>query len=297
MDNFKYVLDNFFSMDSHEETPGERAVKAELNYLKLKFEQEKRITGLRGDSKQFRDVDFYLPELDICIEFLGNWNTSKEHRQRYEEKKRVFKLNGIKCIWIYPNELTHTNKVIQEGLLEYNVKFRPKKQISTTKIKSPNRQNPTTGIVPKNNNSIKWFLVIGLCILILFFIFGNTNKDTQKKQGKNVNDLLYESLDKLYSDLSIGMSGKEFRTLIFNKRYQWDPPTSETKELNVFYDPDYVLKVYFDDIVQKEDTNSNCDAFGVDTNGKKSCLTSWVFTDAKLTKVEMYINNTKIKEK
>ena len=109
-------------MDSHEETPGERAVKAELRHLKLKFQQEKKITNLRGDTVRSRVADFYLQEFDIYVEFLGNWNTSDKDKQRYQEKIRVYKLNNLKCIWIYPNELTHTNKIIQEGLLYYGVR-------------------------------------------------------------------------------------------------------------------------------------------------------------------------------
>ena len=108
---------------THDETPGERAVKAELNHLKINFEQEKRIFNLRGDTKSYRDADFFLQDCDVYIEFLGNWNTNNEHRQRYEEKMRVYKLNSINCIWIYPEQLTHTNKIIQEGLLKYGVKL------------------------------------------------------------------------------------------------------------------------------------------------------------------------------
>ncbi|MBI2541503.1 hypothetical protein HYV80_02235 [Candidatus Woesearchaeota archaeon] len=110
-------------MESHEETPAERAVKAELKHLKLKFEQEKKIYGLKADTKQFRVADFYLPKYDICIEVLGNWNTSREHRQRYEEKMRVYKLNNQKFIAIYPYQLTHTHKIIQEGLIGHGIRF------------------------------------------------------------------------------------------------------------------------------------------------------------------------------
>lgn len=110
-------------MQSHDETPGERAVKAELKHLKLKFKQEKKISNLEADTKEFRVADFYLPDYKIYIEFLGNWNTSEEDRQRYREKMQVYKLNNIKCIWIYPDQLTHSSNIIQEGLLKYNVKF------------------------------------------------------------------------------------------------------------------------------------------------------------------------------
>lgn len=68
--------------------------------------------------------DFYLPECDVYIEFLGNWNTSDRDKQRYKEKMRVYNLNGLKCIWIYPNQLHYTFTVIQEGLLNHGVILR-----------------------------------------------------------------------------------------------------------------------------------------------------------------------------
>ena len=187
-------------MQPHEETPGERAVKAELRHLKIKFQQEKKIANLKGDTVRSRVADFYLPEFDIYVEFLGNWNTSDKDRQRYQEKVRVYKLNNLKYILIYPDQLTHTNKIIQEGLLKHGVRFekglnkenQEKHKLSPisddeAKFYRPEQVylhkseiNKNFSIFPKkpkNNISIKWnnlkkkktLLITILIIILLFF--------------------------------------------------------------------------------------------------------------------------------
>lgn len=120
-------------VESHKETSGERAVKTELRYLKIKFKQEQRIDNLIGDSKNYRVADFYLPDYNIYVEYLGNWDTSEEDRERYREKKRVYEKNRLKCIWIYPTNLNYLGfyikdrlKEIEEGKVNHNEEYNKK---------------------------------------------------------------------------------------------------------------------------------------------------------------------------
>ena len=56
------------------ETDGEGAVKYALDKMGIEFEPEVIIPKLKGDKKDHRIADFYLPESDIYIEYLGCWN-------------------------------------------------------------------------------------------------------------------------------------------------------------------------------------------------------------------------------
>lgn len=153
--------------NSHEETTGERAIKAELRHLKLRYEQEKEIFGLKGDHATHRVADFYLPEYDVYIEFLGSWNTSPHDRHRYEEKRRVYKLNNIKCIYIKPDQLYFCGKVIHEGLMGIPRKSEP---ITQRPAEHKPEQNTSKSKNPKNilvriiRAFILWFMFPGVIV-------------------------------------------------------------------------------------------------------------------------------------
>lgn len=94
---------------------GEEAVANTLRRMNIKYKREYKIEGLKSDTKKFRVADFYLPEYDIFVEYEGEWYHPRE-KQRYKEKQRVYTLNNIKCIYIYPNDLRRTTKLIQKGI-------------------------------------------------------------------------------------------------------------------------------------------------------------------------------------
>ena len=73
-------------------TDGEDAVRSALRKLDIRYVREYYVDTLKGDTKKFRIVDFYLPKEEIFIEFLGNWNTGEEHKRRYKHKMLAFHL-------------------------------------------------------------------------------------------------------------------------------------------------------------------------------------------------------------
>ncbi|RMF05311.1 hypothetical protein D6764_05070 [Candidatus Woesearchaeota archaeon] len=106
------------------ESDGERAVRAALESLGIEYEQEKEIHNLKGDSKKFRRADFFLPEYNVYIEYLGGWDKKdplerRDERRRYYKKKQVYASNGIRCIYIYPNQLNYVSRVIQRKLKKF----------------------------------------------------------------------------------------------------------------------------------------------------------------------------------
>jgi hypothetical protein len=97
---------------------GEKFIEEYFIEERIKYEVQKRIEGLKGDSKTYRDADFYLPRYGVYVEFFGRWNDSKEERERYRKKKDVYFKNRIPCIYLYPENL---------GILEYVFHYRMKK--------------------------------------------------------------------------------------------------------------------------------------------------------------------------
>lgn len=107
-----------------EESDGERHIRTTLEQLEIPYEQEKEIKFLEGDLKEFRRADFFLPTMNMYIEFLGGWNASDdvkrdEERRRYKQKKEVYERNNLHCIYIYPHQLHYLTKVIQEGIAKF----------------------------------------------------------------------------------------------------------------------------------------------------------------------------------
>jgi len=112
------------------ESSGEKQIRRTLEQdLKIKFEQEKEIYGLIGDSAKFRRADFYLPDYDLYIEFLGGWDhpdfsEREKERKRYNEKKRIYSKNNIKCIYIYPSHLKSLEYILKNKIENPSQKFK-----------------------------------------------------------------------------------------------------------------------------------------------------------------------------
>jgi hypothetical protein len=82
---------------------GEEFLKAFFDEYGIKNEPEKIIPKLKDDFKQYRIADFYLPEYKVYVEFFGLWNTVK--CEDYKSKKKIYEINDIPCIYIYPENL------------------------------------------------------------------------------------------------------------------------------------------------------------------------------------------------
>ncbi len=112
------------------ESDGERAVRAALDNLGIKYEPEKEIHFLKNDYKGSRRADFFLPKYNIYIEYFGGWDKKNDEerrteRARYNEKKEAYSNNGIKCIYIYPNQLNYVSSVIKKGIERLGNKVEP----------------------------------------------------------------------------------------------------------------------------------------------------------------------------
>lgn len=73
----------------------------------IAFEYEKEVV-LNG--KKYIP-DFYLPKLNLYIEFFG-WSHIPNYQSRVEDKMRIYKQNGIDCIYLF-----HKGSKDLEGIL------------------------------------------------------------------------------------------------------------------------------------------------------------------------------------
>jgi hypothetical protein len=71
----------------------------------LEYREQHLIPGLNDKYSTHRVADFYLPKYNVMVEFAGRWNRSKDERKRYQDKKEVYEINKIPCVWIYPDNL------------------------------------------------------------------------------------------------------------------------------------------------------------------------------------------------
>lgn len=90
--------------EPRESTEGEKIIEYYLEDQEIKFEREVEILNLLNDTKSCRRADFFLPKYKVYLEFLGKWN-DYEKRQAYLEKMKVYELNDIPCVYIYPDNL------------------------------------------------------------------------------------------------------------------------------------------------------------------------------------------------
>lgn len=106
-------------MQESQSTEGEKIIEIFLEMQGIKFEREFEINGLEGDTKRCRRADFYLPRYKVYLEFLGGWN-HPEYRALYNEKKDIYELNEIPCVYIYPDNL---------GTLEFIFRWRLEEEL------------------------------------------------------------------------------------------------------------------------------------------------------------------------
>lgn len=159
----------------NKESDGERAVRVALDDLGIEYKQEKEIHFLKGDYKNSRRADFFLPKYNVYIEYLGGWDKKEseernKERQRYNEKKDAYSLNDIKCIWIFPNQLNYVSSVIKKGLEQFGNKVEP-----LPIYKNPLVISITTAIIFLLLLSLSYqifftLLIINVIFIILFYI-------------------------------------------------------------------------------------------------------------------------------
>jgi uncharacterized membrane protein len=140
-----------------EYTEGEVFIAEFLKERRIKYQSQKKIENLIGDSKSFRLADFYLPEYKIYLEFFGLWNVTEEHKQAYKEKKNVYTNNQIPCIYFYPENL---------GIMDHLFDYRIQKELEAHHLKQELFKFRSWLFIEDRGGLFFWFV---LSIILLLF--------------------------------------------------------------------------------------------------------------------------------
>lgn len=100
-------------------TRSEKRIADFLYKQDIAFEYEKE---LMLDGRKYIP-DFYLPEMNLYIEFFG-WSHIPDYQNKVEEKMRVYKENRIDCIYLF-----HKGSKNLEEILEKELKVRKKQRV------------------------------------------------------------------------------------------------------------------------------------------------------------------------
>jgi hypothetical protein len=101
---------------------GELQIERFLVEMSIKYLKRKKIFDLKGDTKKYRVPDFYLPEYDLSIEYLGSWDAAKKDYfgkkeiQRFMKKVYVYQVNELNCVFIYPKDLATAPTIIMKAI-------------------------------------------------------------------------------------------------------------------------------------------------------------------------------------
>lgn len=64
-------------------------------------------------------ADFYVKNQNIYIEYFGLTN-NEDYANKSEHKKEIYKNLGIKCLYIYPEDIKHIQDILQKSLITIN---------------------------------------------------------------------------------------------------------------------------------------------------------------------------------
>jgi hypothetical protein len=126
----------------------------------IAFEKQKKIEGLKGDSRSYRVADFYLPKYNVYIEFNGHY---RDHRSQYDEKIKVYKTNKIPCVFLYPENLGFIQFVFDQRIQQVLSECNMIKELKSYRLKKLRQE----GI-----ERILWFIV---SLVALFSVIVNAN--------------------------------------------------------------------------------------------------------------------------
>jgi len=115
---------NFLQKKKNEPSEGEELIGEFFKEKNIKYKPEFELKNLKEDTVSKRIADFYLPKYKVFLEFFGRWNVSEEAKEKYRAKKKVYYINDIPCIYLYPENL---------GILDFIFKRRLRKLLQSRK--------------------------------------------------------------------------------------------------------------------------------------------------------------------
>ncbi len=141
-------------------TVSEQFIAYFLDDLKIKYNPQVKIEDLKNDTKSYRIADFYLPKYKVYLEYLGQWNNTKEDRDRYKEKMRVYSRNNIPCIYIYSDNL---------GIMDYIFHIRLEKELKKFKLDKQLFRYRLSNLYDDKKANFGWLIFVIIALIFIQF--------------------------------------------------------------------------------------------------------------------------------
>lgn len=106
------------------QSDGERMIADELSAMKLVFRYDNRFRIIKGYAIR---PDFYLPELDVYIEYWG-MEDNLDYRIGMLEKLKLYQQAGKKLISLHAHEKTRLREALREKLSRLQTNTNPRKE-------------------------------------------------------------------------------------------------------------------------------------------------------------------------
>jgi hypothetical protein len=70
--------------------------------------------------------DFYLPDYDVYVEYWGLVGTGKEYDKTMRWKAAQYRMNGVRVVSLYPDELANLDRMLgpRLGRTAFNIRLR-----------------------------------------------------------------------------------------------------------------------------------------------------------------------------
>lgn len=123
------------------QSDGERIIADELNRLGLEFRYDNRFRIIKGYAIR---PDFYLPELDLYIEYWGMEN-NLDYRIGMLEKKKLYQQAGKRLLSLYASDKPDLRQKLREGLTRQDPRPRvdePQRVSDPTPTPTPHSTQP-----------------------------------------------------------------------------------------------------------------------------------------------------------
>ena len=98
--------------------PAETLVEEALRQLGIAYVPRYYLGQLRGDYRDYRIADFYLPRERAIIVTCGTWESSGEEIEAYSRDRYIYNENSITFIYIYPDDWLNIGSVLKRKLDE-----------------------------------------------------------------------------------------------------------------------------------------------------------------------------------
>jgi hypothetical protein len=163
--------------DDYKRSEGEDIIAEFFEEEGINFEEQMQIK-LQNDTKAYRIPDFFLPDYNIYVEFLGKWN-DEQFKEEYKHKMAQYHKNNIPCIYFYPDNLGILNFLFKKRIRKELKKHKMRWQLFKFNFDEYKKQNGVTVLIllfllySLRKDQLIWLWII----LVIMFLYNPIKKE------------------------------------------------------------------------------------------------------------------------